>query len=227
MLSGSGRWRRGGLLLEPEASVDWRGSTRSAAGRTPGARRDAAVAPLPVARLEHAGIHPTPDSTDTSFSSGKRWHTPPKISSVTQRMLSSKISDDTLAKFVIHPMPGGVLELRAHRAAADVEAHRDPRFLRGGPHRVPVRVRERWLTEVLRLVAEVHRPVAVADAALQLGNREVDVPERQRGHGDQPVRRDAAPVGEEVVVRAARSDIASSGSESVLKYPFPKPPTFG
>ena len=119
-----------------------------------------------------------------------------------QRMLSMKINDETLAKFVIHPMLGVVAELRAHRAAADVEADRDAGLLRGRPDRVPVPVGERRLAVVLRLVAEVHRPVAELDAALQLGDREVDVPERQRGDREQPVGVGAAPVGEEVVVGA-------------------------
>ena len=89
-----------------------------------------------------------------------------------QRMLSRKISDDTLAKFVIQPMLGGVVELRAHRTAADVEADRDAGLLRRRPDRVPVPVGERRLAVVLRLVAEVHRPVAGGDAAVQLGDGE-------------------------------------------------------
>ena len=111
-----------------------------------------------------------------------------------QRMLSRKISDETLAKFVIQPMLGVVAELRAHRAAADVEADRHAGLLRRGPHRVPVPVRERRLAVVLRLVAEVHRAVAELDAAVQLGDGEVDVPERQRGDREEPVGIGAAPV---------------------------------
>ena len=83
-----------------------------------------------------------------------------------------------------------------------MEAHRDAGLLRGRPHRVPVRVRERRLAVVLGLVAEVHRAVTELDAALQLADREVDVPERDRGDREQPLGIGAAPVVEEVVVRA-------------------------
>ncbi len=49
------------------------------------------------------------------------------------RMLSMKMSELTLAKLVIQPMPGGVLEHGAHGAAADVEVHGDAGVLGHGP----------------------------------------------------------------------------------------------
>jgi hypothetical protein len=63
-------------------------------------------------------------------------------------------------------------------------------------------VRERRLAVVLRLVAEVHRTVAELDAAVQLGDGQVDVPERQRGDREEALGIRAAPVVQEVVVRA-------------------------
>ena len=73
------------------------------------------------------------------------------------------------------------------------------------------------LSVVLGLVAEVHRAVPAPDATLELGHREVDVPEGQRGHGEQAGGVGAAPVGEEVVVRAhARVDeVAVAEAEEV------------
>ena len=78
------RWRRARPAARTRSSRrSGGGSTRSAAGRTRGARR-ARRRCATASRTSRArrGSSPTPDSTDTSFRSGKRWHTPPKIRSV-------------------------------------------------------------------------------------------------------------------------------------------------
>ena len=117
-----------------------------------------------------------------------------------QRMLSRKISDETLAKFVIQPMPAVSSNCVPIEPPPTWKLTDTPASWAAAQIGSQCRWASGRLAVVLGLVAEVHRPVAVGDAAVQLGDGEVDVPERQGGDGDEPVGGGAAPVGEEVVV---------------------------
>ena len=158
------------LLLEPEAAVDLAPEVLARQQVVLGVLvAHAAVAPLPVEGLERGR-----DPADARLDRHQL-----QVGEAVAHAAEDQVGD---AAHVVdedhrrdlgevrHPAHAGVVaELRAHRAAADVEADRDAGLLRRRPHRVPVRVRERRLAVVLRLVAEVHRPVAELDAALQLG----------------------------------------------------------
>ena len=117
-----------------------------------------------------------------------------------QRMLSRKISEETLAKFVIQPMPATssncvpieppptwkLTDMPASWAAA--HSGSQCRWASGGWPKS-----DGWLQKFT-----ARWPASLA--AVQLGDGEVDVPERQGRDGDEPVGGDARPVGEEVVV---------------------------
>ena len=95
----------------------------------------------------------------------------------------------------------GVVQQR-HVAGGDVEVDRQALLLRGGPHRVPVPIGELWPSERARVLREHDALVAGRRAALDLAQRLVEVPERQRGHGQEALGVSLAELGLVVVVRA-------------------------
>src|SRR4030095_14488533 len=82
------------------------------------------------------------------------------------------------------------------RLAADVEADRHFERLRGRPDWIPMLVGERRLFEILRLAREQNGTMACRPAALDLGDRLRDIPERQRAYGSQARGIGARPLGE-------------------------------
>ena len=115
-----------------------------------------AVHELPVGGSRHDGIQPTPLSTETSFRSGKRWQTPPKIRSTMQLRFWIKNIDDTRAKFARTPRRFGSWKRPDDVACADLEADRNAGRPGRGPERVPVPRRQRRLAPELRLRAGEH-----------------------------------------------------------------------
>jgi hypothetical protein len=91
--------------------------------------------------------------------------------------------------------------LTAEVAAAHVEADRQLGRLGRCPDRIPVRVAQRRLAVVLRLVAE-EQGGSRGGAALDLAHRRGHVPERRRHHGHEPARIGAGPLEQPVVVGA-------------------------
>ena len=76
------------------------------------------------------------------------------------------------------------------------EAH----LLGGRPHRVPGPVGERGQAEGTGILGEDDAPVAGRGTTLHLGQGGGQIPERQRGHGQEPVGCGAGPLGLIVVV---------------------------
>ena len=87
-------------------------------------------------------------------------------------------------------------------AAADMERHRQARLLHRGPERVPMGIAEVGQVVELRLPGEQHPPMTRGRAPLHLRHRGRDVPERGRHDREQATRIGAAPLEQEVVVRA-------------------------
>jgi len=85
-------------------------------------------------------------------------------------------------------------------APPDVEVHRQPHLLRRRPQLVPVPGAERRAAEEVRSLGEDDAPVPLGGAALHLGDRYVDVPERHRHDGDVPAGVGARVIDKEVVV---------------------------
>ena len=133
----------GGLLLEPEAAVHLALEVLAGQQVVLGVLERVRRRPSTASRTspEPRAASPTPDSTETKLRSGNRWQTPPKIRSVTQRMLSMKISDETLAKLVIQPMPAVSTNWVPIEPPPTWKFTGETGLLRRGPDRVPVGVR--------------------------------------------------------------------------------------
>jgi hypothetical protein len=183
------------LALEPEAAVDLAAEVLARQQVVLGVL----LARLAVHELPVRGLEVGRDPADAALHrhelrSGKRWHTPPKIRSAMQCTFCMKIIDDTRAKFARVPRPSLSTNSGERSPPPMWKLIGTPVSCTAAQNGSQWLGRERRLAPRLGLRRREHGAVALRDRALHLLHALADVPERHRGHRDQPVRIGAAPV---------------------------------